>query len=143
MATTFSAEAALALNSTPAKKVDGAKWGARMRRYRATITLAGQANGDDIVLFRVPAGSVFAYGVLNSSATLGASATVAIGVSGTTAKYRAAAVFQTPNAPTLFGLNSAVDDDALTADEDVLLTIGAAALPGSGTLIVDMYFSNG
>lgn len=143
MVTTYSTEAQLALNTIPAKKVDGAKWGARMRRYRATVALAGQASGDDIVLFRVPKGSVFAYGVLNASVSLGGTATVAIGASGSTGKYRAAATFQTPNAPTFFGANAAVAADALSADEDVLLTIGTAALPGSGTLVVDVYVSNG
>lgn len=143
MATTYSAEATLALNSTPSKFVPVAKWGGRLRRFRATITLAAQAIADDVVLFKLPSGSLFAYGVLNSSATLGATATVAVGVAGTPAKYRAAAVHTTPNLPVLFGLNSAVDDEPLTGDEDVILTVGVAALPASGTLIVDMYVSNG
>ena len=143
MVTTYSTEAQPALNTIPARKVDGSKWGARMRRYRATVTLAAQGIGDDVVLFRVPAGSLFAFGVVNASATLGVTATVAVGTAGATGKYRAAATFTTPNAPTLFGLNAAVAADSLAADEDVLLTVAAAALPGAGTLVVDMYFSNG
>ena len=143
MVTTFSTEATLALNTIPARKVDGSKWGARMRRYRATVILAAQGIGDDVVLFRVPAGSLFAFGVLNTSATLGGVATIAIGITGTTGKYRAAATFTTPNVPTTFGVNAAVAAGALAADEDVRLTVAAAALPGAGTLVVDMYFSNG
>lgn len=142
MATTYSTEAILALNTKPSRKVDGSLWNARVRRFRATIPLAAQASADNIVLFRVPGGSRFAYGVLNASATLGA-ATVAIGVAGTTNKYKNAATFTAANAPTLFGKNAEVSGDALTKDTDVLLTIGAAALPGAGTLVVDMYFSNG
>ena len=143
MVTTYSTEAQPALNTVPARKVDGSKWGARLRRYRATINLAAQGIGDDVVLFRVPAGSLFAFGVLNASATLGITATIAIGIAGAAGKYRAAATFTTPNAPTPFGANAAVAADALPADEDVVLTVAAAALPGAGALVVDMYFSNG
>ena len=117
-------------------------WTAKLRRFRATVSLAGQGNGDDVVLFRVPAGSVFAYGVLNTSASLGTS-TIAVGVSGTTNRYKNAATFTAVNTPTLFGKTAEVSGPALAADTDVLLTIGTAALPGSGTLVVDMYFSNG
>lgn len=142
MVTTYSTEAQPALNTVPARRVDGSVWTARLRRFRATITLGGQASGDDVVLFRVPAGSVFAHGVLNTSASLGTS-TVAIGVGGTTNKYKNAATFTAANTPTLFGKTAEVSGAALTSETDVLLTIGAAALPGSGTLVVDMYFSNG
>jgi hypothetical protein len=30
----------------------------------------------------------------------------------------------------------------LSADEEIFITIGAASLPASGTLVVDLYFSN-
>ena len=141
MVTTYSTEAQPALNTVPAKRADGSVWTAKLRRHRATITLAGQGSGDDVVLFRVPAGSVFAYGVLNTSVSLNTS-TIAVGVSGTTNRYKNAATFTPPNTPTLFGKTAEVSGAALAADTDVLLTIGAAALPGSGTLVVDMYFSN-
>lgn len=126
-------------STTPTTKADGGVVGGRLRRYRATITLASQADGDTVVLTKVPAGSVFAFGVLNASATLG-SATIAIGNSTTAGKYRADAVF-TAAAPTLFGLYSAADDAALEAEEEVIMTIDTAALPSSGTLLVDLYFS--
>ena len=142
MVTTYSTEAQPALNTVPAKRADGSVWTAKLRRHRATIALAGQGSGDDIVLFRVPAGSVFAFGVLNTSVSLGGTATIAVGVSGTTNRYKNAATFTAPNTPTLFGKTTEVSGAALVADTDVLLTIGAAALPGSGTLVVDMYFSN-
>ena len=142
MVTTYSTEAQPALNTVPARRVDGSVWTARLRRFRATVALAGQANGDDVVLFRVPAGSVFAYGVLNPSATLG-TATIAIGVAGTTNRYKNAATLTAANVPTLFGKTAEVSGAGLAADTDVLLTVGAAALPGAGTLVVDMYFSNG
>lgn len=138
MAQTYASEVA-GLGTTPTTNSNGAVQGGRVRRFRATIALASQADGDTVVLAQVPAGYAFAYGILNASATLGSS-TIAIGVAGTAAKYRAAAVF-TAAAPTLFGVSTAVDDAPLTAQEVVILTNTTAALPASGTLIVDLYFS--
>lgn len=139
MTTTYATDVA-GLGTTPQTKASGAVQGGRMRRFRAVIQLAAQASGDDIVLARVPAGYTFAYGMVNASATLGASATIAIGVAGNTGKYRAAAV-HTATVPTLFGLWSAADDVPLAAAETVLATIAVAALPGSGTAVIDLYFS--
>lgn len=139
MATTYANEVA-GFGTTPETKVDGGIHGGRLRRFRASFTMASQASGDTITLARIPAGYRFAFGIINASATMGGTATVAIGISGATGKYRAAAVF-TAAAPTLFGVNTAADDDALTAEETVILTIAAAALPGSGTAYVDLYFS--
>lgn len=138
MAQTYATEVA-GLGTTPVTNSNGAVQGGRIRRFRATIALASQADGDTVVLAQVPAGYAFAYGILNASATLGSS-TIAIGIAGTAAKYRAAAVF-TAAAPTLFGVSTAVDDAPLAAQEVVILTNTTAALPGSGTLIVDLYFS--
>lgn len=138
MAQTYASEVA-GLGTTPVTNSNGAVQGGRVRRFRATITLASQADGDTVVLAQVPAGYAFAYGILNASATLSTS-TIAIGIAGTAAKYRAAAVF-TAAAPTLFGVSTAVDDAPLTAQEVVILTNTTAALPASGTLIVDLYFS--
>lgn len=138
MAQTYASEVA-GLGTTPVTNSNGAVQGGRVRRFRATIALASQADGDTVVLAQVPAGYAFAYGILNASATLGSS-TIAVGIAGTAAKYRAAAVF-TAAAPTLFGVSTAVDDAPLTAQEVVILTNTTAALPASGTLIVDLYFS--
>ena len=138
MAQTYASEVA-GLGTTPVTNSNGAVQGGRVRRFRATITLASQAIDDTVVLAQVPAGYAFAYGILNASATLSTS-TIAIGIAGTAAKYRAAAVF-TAAAPTLFGVSTAVDDVPLTAQETVILTNTTAALPASGTLIVDLYFS--
>ena len=111
-----------------------------MRRFRAVIPFAAQASGDDIVLTNVPAGHTFAFGMISATATFGASATIAIGIAGATGKYRAAAT-HTATVPTLFGVPAATDDDPLTAEETILLTIAVAALPGSGSAVVDLYFS--
>ena len=137
--TTYSTDAA-GLGTSPTTKLSGAVVGGRMRRFRAVIPFAAQASGDDIVLTKVPAGHTFAFGMISATATFGASATIAIGIAGATGKYRAAAT-HTATVPTLFGVPAATDDDPLTAEETILLTIAVAALPGSGSAVVDLYFS--
>lgn len=115
---------------------------AKLKRLRATFTLATQTTSDTLVIGTLPAGATFAYGVLTSSVTLGTS-TVAIGITGTTGKYRAAAVFTAVDTPTMFGLaaQAGASDPALSADEQVFATIAVASLPASGTLVVDLYYS--
>lgn len=140
MANTYSTEAQL-LQNTPRQMPNGSYAGGRVRRFRNTVTMAAQAAADTITCQPVPAGHVFAFGVLTASASLGGTATLAIGVSGTPAKFRAAAIFTAVDTPTLFGTSAAASADFLTATEVPLLTIAAAALPGSGFFIVDFYYS--
>ena len=116
---------------------------ARVKRMRATFTLSATAVtvSDTLYVGDLPTGATFAYGVITASATMGATATLAIGTTGSTGKYRAAATFTTADAPTLFGVNTAVAATPLTASEKVFITIAAASLPTAGTLIVDIYYS--
>lgn len=139
MANTYAPEVA-GLGTTPTGKSNGGVQGGRLRRFRATVPFASQASGDTITLAQVPAGYTFAFGMVNASATFGASATVAIGTAASAGKYRAAAT-HTATVPTLFGLYTAADDEALDAEETVIMTVGVAALPGSGSAVVDLYFS--
>ena len=125
------------LVASPVSLPSGAIVDGNVRVKRATITLAAQATTDTIVIAKKRAGEAFLFGMVHAGVSLGAS-TIAIGVTGTTGKYRAAAV-QTATIPTIFGVNAAVEEE--TADEDVFITIAAAALPASGRLVVDMYFS--
>lgn len=143
MAAYLSTELGGSANQTAAPvglKPAASVYGARVRRMRATFTLNSQATTDTLVVGTLPAGSTFAYGVVNASVTLGASATVAIGSAASTGKYRAAATF-TAAAPTLFGDSAAVAAAPLSAEEQVIVTIGTAALPSSGTFTVDLYYS--
>lgn len=124
-------------------KILGNSYDKPLKRIRAIVDYDGQASGDDIVLGQLPVGAVFAYGVLTATATAGASATVAIGTTGSTAKYRAAATFTAADTPTMFGKASAAAMAPLTAPELLLLTVGTAALPNSADyLIVDIYYSD-
>jgi len=140
MAQTYATEVAGQV-AIPATKSDGGVVGGRLRRFRATVEMTAQEAADTIVLANIPPGHSFAYGVITASATLGASATIAIGVAGTAAKYRAAAVFTTANTPTLFGTAAGVAAAPVAAGEQVIATIAVATLPSAGSFIVDLYYS--
>lgn len=131
--------------------------GDRVRVFRSTIHLdapyisstsnAAQWLTTDTALL-VPGSMVrgmrFLYGMLATSLSLGTS-TVAIGVAGTTGKYRAAATFTAVDTPTLFGaVLTGSAPSVLTADDNIIMTIGVANLPNTAThrLIVDLYFGN-
>jgi hypothetical protein len=117
-------------------------YGARLKSLRGSFTLNTQTTSDTLVVGNLPAGATFAFGLLTSSASL-STATVAIGIAGTTGKYRAAAVFTATDTPTLFGTAATVGaaDPALTAEEQVIVTIATASLPASGTFVVDLFYS--
>lgn len=138
MATLYSTEMDGLLNSVPVSLPAANAVDANVRMKRATITLATQTTSDTIVIAKARAGEAFCYGVINNSATLG-TATVAIGITGTTGKYRAAAT-KTSTTPEVFGPVAAMA--ALSADEEIFITIGTANLPSSGTLVVDLYFAS-
>lgn len=135
----YSAEAQIA-QTVPNLMASGAFSRGNLRRYRATITLASQTTSDTIVCAVVPQGESFAFGVISTDTSLGSS-TVAIGITGTVAKYKAAATFTATDTPTFFGKTAQAGNVALTADETIFITIAAATMPASGTLVVDLYFS--
>ena len=114
---------------------------ARMKRMRATITLASQTTSDTLLIGNLPPGATFAYGVLTTTVSLGSS-TLALGISGTAGKYRAAATFTATDTPTFFGTAAQVGAASpLSAEEAVIGTIAAATMPSSGTLVVDLYYT--
>lgn len=117
-------------------------YGGRLRRLRGTFTYNSQTTSDTLVVGNLPAGATFAFGVLTASASSG-STTLAIGITGSTAKYKAAAAFTTTDTPTMFGPAAVVGaaDPALSAEEQVFVTLAAATAPASGTLVVDLYYS--
>jgi hypothetical protein len=127
------------LKASPVDYPEVADVGGRLRVFNEKITLAGQATTDTIAVARLPKGARVLYGVLTTDTSLGSS-TIAIGVAGSTGKYRTAATFTATNTPTPFG-NAAAVGEPLAADEEVIITIGAASLPGAGTLRVQMVFT--
>ena len=116
---------------------------ARLKRMRATITWNTQTTSDTLVLGVLPAGATFAFGVITQSATMGASATLAIGITGTTGKYRVAATSTAADgAPAFFGVTAVAGAvDPLAAEETIIGTIAAASLPASGTQVIDIFYS--
>lgn len=112
-------------------------YGGKLVVYLAKITYAAQAAADDIKLFKLPKGCLPLFGFLNADTSSG-STTIAIGISGSTGKYRAAAAFTATNTPTLFGVVAGLGIVPLAADEEILATLAAATAPGSGTLYVGM-----
>lgn len=108
--------------------------------FTETVTFAEQASGDTIEIAKLPKGAIVLYGVITASASAGASATIAIGTAASAAKYRAAATFTTADTPTLFGKAAALNTP-LSAEETVIITVGAAALPSSGTLNVTLVYA--
>ena len=120
-------------------KGDGSLLGGRVRAHTEIITMASQATSNTIPLAKVDKGQAFLLGVHHASATLGSS-TVAVGITGSTAKYKAAGTFTSTDTPTLWGKTATIGVK-LTAAELVILTIGAAALPSSGTYVVTTLWS--
>jgi hypothetical protein len=114
--------------NTARRPVDG---GAirQISSIRRSWTLAAQTTSDTLEGLTLPRGFKPIRCNIWPSVTLGSS-TLAIGIAGTTGKYRAAATVTTPaSAVVLIGTSV-----ALAADEPILVTIGAASLPASGTV---------
>lgn len=115
-------------------------YASRLRRLRATFTYNSQTTSDTLVVGNLPTGATFAFGVLNADTSSG-STTLAIGTSGSTAKYKAAAAFTATDTPTFFGKTATASASPLSAEEQVIVTLAAATAPSSGTLVVDLYYS--
>lgn len=141
--------------SRPIIKPADPAYGSNVKRFRSVLNLAAVATttfgstqaapgtGDWVMLAIAPAGHVFDFGIITSSVSLG-SAVVAIGtntVHASNGQYRAAAVFTAVDTPTMFGTATGQAAAALTADTPVYLTAATAALPSSGTLVIDLYFN--
>lgn len=88
---------------------------------------------------KLPVGATVVGGVISTSVTTG-SATIALGITGTTAKYKAAAAVTATAAATIAIPHAAVLADALTAEEEVIVTSASADLPASGSLKVLLYY---
>ncbi|WP_374656120.1 hypothetical protein [Dongia sp.] len=139
MATQYGTQMGRLRNSLPVDLPMAGDIHGRVRVFNEKVVLAAQLTSDIIEVARLPKGARVLYGILGSTVSLGSS-TLAIGIAGTAGKYRAAAVFTAVDTPTLF-TPAAVAGEALAAEEIVILTIGAAALPASGTLRVMLFYT--
>jgi hypothetical protein len=102
MANQSSIEYAAYNGTSPQVQPDGKLQNGKVRCLQASFNLASavQANGDVLTLGQIPAGARIKTIKMTSSVSL-ATSTVAIGIAGTVAKYRAAARFTTVDVPTI------------------------------------------
>lgn len=139
MATQYGTQMGRLRNSAPVDLPLAGDVHGRVRVFNEKVVLAAQPTTDIVEVARLPKGARVLYGILNSTVSLGSS-TLAVGIAGNTGKYRAAAVFAAVDTPTVF-VPAAVAGEALAAEEIVILTIAAAALPASGSLRVMIFYS--
>jgi len=119
---------------------------ARVRVSRGTYIMGAPAVGvaDILQIAILPAGALFMQGNITSGVSLGTT-TLAIGIAGTPAKYRAAAVFTAVDVPTPFGAAATIGNQTpLAGDERIIGTLGVGGLPATGqTLVIIMGYMNG
>jgi hypothetical protein len=127
--------------TSPQAQYDSAIIRGKVRRLRASFALASQASGDTLKLGKLPAGASLIAVAITSSVTL-ATATLAVGISGATDKYKAAGTHTAVDQPVLHGKASAKDDVALADAETLIATIGTAALPAAGQLVFDILYAD-
>lgn len=129
----------------PPLKPNSPSYGGKVKVFQATMTLAAQTTSDQFLLATAPIGYKFLCGILTSTVTLGTSV-IAIGtnaVHASNGQYRAAATFTAVDTPTLFGVTATgVASATLAADANIWLTIATATLPGSGTLVCQLFYGH-
>lgn len=133
-------------NAVPRGRINGVMQGGSVRAFTAVINLAAAGNGllttaDEALLCQLPAGYKFLFGILQNDTALGATAQVAIGtnpVHASNGQYRASAI-KNAVGQEIFGLTSGMDDEPVAAPTDIFLTVGAANLPTTGTIVVVIF----
>ena len=108
----------------------------KVRCSFASITFASAQIGDIARMLKIPKGAKILPGSYLLTAALGSGVTVAVGVSGTATKYLAATTCNTANLRTHIGDTIANLLTGLSADEELILTVGGAAATGAAALCV-------
>lgn len=113
----------------------------RVRIASATLTYATQSAGAQTFdnPLTLPVGATVVGGLISTSVTTG-SATVALGITGSTAKYKAAAAVTATTAAQIAIPHAALLATPLTAAENVFVTTASAALPASGSMTVMLFY---
>ena len=112
------------------------------------VTMAAALAQNDVLNIGapIPAGSRFLYGIILSTVTVGATATIAIGftpLDGSAADpnaYRLAATHTVANVPSFFGHTAGIQT-VLAVESQIDLTIGAANFPAGGELSIMLFFA--
>lgn len=142
MANQSSTEYAAYFGTSPQVQPDSKLQNGKTRVLQASFNLAAavQANNDVLTIGQLPANAIIKRIVMTASVSL-ATSTVAIGIAGTVAKYRAAAVFTTVDVPTPVGPGAVAKAAAANSVAELLIaTVTTAALPAAGTLIFDVEY---
>lgn len=128
--------------ANPPKKLDGRFVGAKERRIRASKAVLADASGDRIYIGTLPAGASLRAVAINTDTSLG-SATIAVGTTAVPGKYVAATTFTTPlDRPTGIGPKaSAHVATPLDVDEDIWVTVGAAAMPVAAIVVFELTYT--
>lgn len=125
-------------NDSRSTELATALGGGKLRCCYERFTLASDPVGAYNIGHPIPRGAVVLGGYLLSTVSLGTS-TVAVGIASAPGKYRAAATFTAVDTPVWFGVGANLGV-ILAAEERILLTVGAAALPASGTLHINLLY---
>lgn len=136
MATAFLSDQETKFQSNPPRKVGTDEGAGDVQRvyFSKTLPSSGLAIGDTIALCRVPAGARVVGGQFCWNATQGATATTAIGISGTSDKYFAAAVTASAAVFRLGDTQAQNFGAQTTAEEAIIATNAAAAWTASSVL---------
>lgn len=147
MATTFAPNVSLLVNNTAGavQQLPDERVGGKTRNWIEKITMAGQNAADQVVVARLPYGSVPLDLKIATDTSLGAT-TAAFGDKINVSRFATAGTFTATTGwsskllPTPAGLPLTTAYDyagvASTQYEDVLLTLGVSSLPSAGTLTV-------
>lgn len=138
MATKYAAEQTGVLDGTlnPPDKANGGRVNAQTTVLLAT-KVAGESwdSGDTIVLGKKLKGQAIVGISVFTDATLG-SATIAVGIAGSTAKYAAASTATAVNVPNNIGPKAIPLADAAADEEELIATIAAANIAAGRTVVI-------
>jgi hypothetical protein len=132
MAQTFGVQSAKVLGVTTSTPAPGFVHGTSVAWSEQIVLGAANAIGDTIVVGLVPKGAQFMGGTVTVDTSLSTS-TISLGTASSAAKYMALTAFTTVDVPVNFG-KTAAQGTTLTANDTVILTIAALALPAAGNI---------
>jgi len=117
--------------SMPPKKLDGRLVSAKKRRTRAAKPLTILNVGDRLYIGKLPQDAVLQALTVNTDTSFGTT-TLSIGTTLQPTKYVNGKTVTTTDTPTAIGPSAAAARNApVTADEDLWVTIGTAAVPAA------------
>lgn len=126
--------------ANPTQQAEAQAITGRVRCFTEIVTYTTNASGDTILVGQIPAGATFE-GLAITTDTSTSSGTLAFGDGTTAGKFAAAAALTATNTPTLRGtaatLGVIINANAPT---NIVITVGTASLPASGTLVVQTYY---